>query len=254
MGRGEGNRPELQTGTAVLYGETGPRGQEPPERDPREGAFKWLEDQGLEEIQLFYNGSYGEGDAFIGHALDQDKAKVSVKQTDVQPLLDAIIHTLDEQRPSWDNSDDGTGGSVTIQLDAKEVTFKHFENYLDTQSSTNSIEMSDELKQLLESVKGVNVRMSYDGYGDSGDISDFSVTDADDNDIADKLDNTITERIQEHLFYLVPGGWKINEGSSGVVSADLQKEQVSLEHEERVINEREDFFSVENIDLADRRS
>lgn len=74
---------------------------------------------------------------------------------------------------------------------------------------------------------------SYSGEGDSGCINHIYCTDISDKrvDVPQKL----LDALENAIYYLLPGGFEINDGSYGEVTIDIQNKKIKLEHNERVI-------------------
>ncbi len=133
-----------------------------------------------------------------------------------------------------------------------------------------SLSPADKLKEicpLLAAIGVTRVVTTYDGSGDSGDLSDtrFCFHDrfsAHDNEAADSQTNgrymyfdqfksthaiptssnpnplitaQMLDAFYETLFELLPGGWEINEGSYGDIEIDVAKSKVKLVHNERIV-------------------
>lgn len=109
-----------------------------------------------------------------------------------------------------------------------------------------------------------SVVVGYDGSGDSGDFDSvvFNFNDVSTNDPAfhgshqragmalhqfkqQYITNVaedrriITEKqldeFQEKLFYLLPGGWELNEGSYGEITVNVPARTIRVDHSERVM-------------------
>lgn len=129
---------------------------------------------------------------------------------------------------------------------------------------------ADKLKELcplLAAIGVTRVMTTYDGSGDSGDLSDtrFCFSDrfsAHDHEAADSKTNGLymyfdqfkhthavpsgnnpnplitveqLDEFYELLFELLPGGWEINEGSYGDIEIDVTKSRIKLVHNERIV-------------------
>lgn len=129
---------------------------------------------------------------------------------------------------------------------------------------------SDRLKELcplLAAIGVTRVVTTYDGSGDSGDLSDtrfcfFDRYSEHDNDAADSSTNgrymyfdqfknvhatptpsnpkplitpEMLDEFYDLLFRLLPGGWEINEGSYGDIEIDVAKSKIRLVHNERIV-------------------
>jgi hypothetical protein len=129
---------------------------------------------------------------------------------------------------------------------------------------------ADKLKEicpLLSAIGVTRVVTTYDGSGDSGDLSDTRFCFHDrfsehDNEAADSQTNgrsmyfdqfksthamptgsnpnplitvKMLDAFYETLFELLPGGWEINEGSYGDIEIDVAKSKVKLVHNERIV-------------------
>lgn len=69
------------------------------------------------------------------------------------------------------------------------------------------------------------VSITYDGYGDSGDIQDRSL---DDEELVDFL----FDIVEDHH-----SGWENNEGGGGTVTWDLSTDKITLEHYDNIISQ-----------------
>jgi len=133
-----------------------------------------------------------------------------------------------------------------------------------------SLSPADKLKEicpLLSAIGVTRVVTTYDGSGDSGDLSDTRFCFHDrfsehDNEAADSQTNgrymyfdqfksthamptgsnpnplitvKMLDAFYETLFELLPGGWEINEGSYGDIEIDVAKSKVKLVHNERIV-------------------
>jgi hypothetical protein len=52
------------------------------------------------------------------------------------------------------------------------------------------------------------------------------------------------EEFQNKLFYLLPGGWEINEGSYGEITVDVAARTIRVEHNERVMETHTSNYTV----------
>ena len=129
---------------------------------------------------------------------------------------------------------------------------------------------SDRLKELcplLAAIGVTRVVTTYDGSGDSGDLSDtrfcfFDRYSENDHEAADSQTNgrymyfdqfknahatptpsnpkplitpEMLDEFYDLLFRLLPGGWEINEGSYGDIEIDVAKSKIKLVHNERIV-------------------
>lgn len=80
------------------------------------------------------------------------------------------------------------------------------------------------------------VEAHYNGEGDSGDIEELVFKDVDDKELDYEINDEIENELINALFYFLPGGWEINEGSYGVVYFDVRNKELKISHEERVMD------------------
>jgi hypothetical protein len=118
------------------------------------------------------------------------------------------------------------------------------------------------LKKNIERIKAagvVMVEVQYNGYGDSGDIDDTTlysehpentnwtkfIAPAIVKHIGIHLDDMHIEKFFEELAWeYIPGGFEVDEGSSGTVTFDLKKKKIYLEHGYRIQN-----FDIEEYEI-----
>lgn len=127
-------------------------------------------------------------------------------------------------------------------------------NVLNTVRAYNRRLILEDLKR--KSITSVSV--VYDGYGDSGGITDFEVNGGKgEADLTDKVVSQVVEPLAATVFdeeltlkdlieslamELVEsdhGGWENNEGGSGTVTFDTQAMQVRVEHVENYLSHEE---------------
>jgi hypothetical protein len=85
------------------------------------------------------------------------------------------------------------------------------------------------------------VLITYDGYGDSGNIESV-VAYAGEEDV--ELASEIDAALQEAAYDLLPGGWEINDGSFGELVLDVSERRLVREHNWRITEseyEEEEF-------------
>lgn len=90
------------------------------------------------------------------------------------------------------------------------------------------------------------VRVDYNGYGDSGSIDSVRYGDTSLGHASSEF-QAIADWVEEHL----PGGWEINEGSQGEATitltggTKLTHAELSVHHEENYMEIRNEMYSAE---------
>lgn len=79
------------------------------------------------------------------------------------------------------------------------------------------------------------VEAHYNGEGDSGDFEELIFKDINDKEIKHKINDKLKDELLNALFYFLPGGWEINEGSYGVIYFDVRHKELKIAHEERIM-------------------
>lgn len=123
-------------------------------------------------------------------------------------------------------------------------------------TTTRKTEFDQELQKILKSEKDrlmqvkktlnliceklffdlvATVEAAYNGEGDSGDIDELIFKSVDGKVMKYAIDTKVREELIDALFYFMPGGWEINEGSYGVLHLDVRNKSLKIAHEERVM-------------------
>ena len=84
----------------------------------------------------------------------------------------------------------------------------------------------------LELLGVQNVRIEYDGYGDSGSIEGVIATGADNKEI--DLPDEVRDMLVGSAEEMLPDGWENNDGAFGQVVLDVAKRKLTREHSWRI--------------------
>jgi hypothetical protein len=112
-----------------------------------------------------------------------------------------------------------------------------YQNYLREQAEREK-HVGRVIRYLLPALRFLGVReviVGYDGAGDDGQIQRPDFTPESPIGYPEGL----ADLIEEATGYLLPGGWEINEGSSGHLLIDVASGTHSLEHEWNESDEEE---------------
>jgi hypothetical protein len=152
------------------------------------------------------------------------------------PILQKILVTSQNK---YDNLDLDTGGNdvnyaridVDIDTEKKEISVNYWYSYYATggESSTTWNEEEDEgVKDVLKDIDELDstetiMELKYNGSGDSGYIEG-------------NFENgeEVPASVEDYCYGVLEnmhGGWEINEGSQGTFYFDLEKREVTLEHQ-----------------------
>jgi hypothetical protein len=86
----------------------------------------------------------------------------------------------------------------------------------------------------LQKLGVTRVTIPYDGCGDSGTVDD-PIGYRGDEEI--ELPQDLSESLVSAAYNLLPGGWEINEGSSGELTLDIPQRSLRRNHAWRVLQE-----------------
>jgi hypothetical protein len=92
--------------------------------------------------------------------------------------------------------------------------------------------VSDVCSELMK-MNVAEVRMSYDGYGDSGRVEGVIATREGEDD-AIELPTDVRDQLIAAAETLLPDGWENNEGAFGELALDVRNRSLTREHNWRV--------------------
>lgn len=134
-----------------------------------------------------------------------------------------------------------------VNLDFTEYVTESDGRYYDFNDYTEEDSMYDEFIKIQKFLKEHNInemRVDYNGGGDSGYIGEIYES--------KNGSGRISDEIEEICYYLLEefGGWEINEGSSGIIR--MSNDEIEVEHEWNVeMNQSRDLdivVTLENIE------
>lgn len=108
----------------------------------------------------------------------------------------------------------------------------------------------DHLIPILKSLNIATVTIDYDGEGDSGQIENIACYDAATNDVASKLNETVTsagedksQSLESAIEYFAwdflsfyHAGFEDNDGGFGTITIDVAKGTARMEHNDRFVD------------------
>lgn len=192
-----------------------------------------LKMHGITEVVLNFYGSGDSGSLDEGYCATEsgDVVPNALSSSEMLKTFDAAIDKLGIG--GYEVNEGGGGslvfsvgfddqGNASLVLDTENSSF--YENIEEDSpvelASTYTAEPID--AELLKG-QALKVTMSFAGSGDSGDVTDFEVTDAEGNEVT--LEDKASEAIEDALFrelsdHIFPG-WEIDEGSNGTLVAQV---------------------------------
>jgi hypothetical protein len=186
-----------------------------------------LREAGIETVVIEYDGSHDEGSFYI-----------SPKE-----LPNGVSQILDEHLPAilpsgWD-ADDGSFGTVTIDVTRSSLVIDHHSRYSNEEDENWTARITPDPAHTPDFVAAIgdllgplreagitHVYIHYDGCGDSGAIERID---------PQTIPEALQKALEEHAYNLLPGGWEINEGSCGVIAIDVNKGHLVVDHKWRTI-------------------
>lgn len=151
----------------------------------------------------------------------------------IYPLLSSAVNKLYFEI-NQENPDAGEFTEMTLDIEINKsnlrVVFRA--NYYGSEEVNEDFELPEEIKketeELLPGEKISKISVEYNGGGDSGYWEDDMgvETESGTNKII-----TITEKIADWVSGNLPGGWEIDEGSSGTVFFNFETNEINLFHQ-----------------------
>jgi hypothetical protein len=185
-----------------------------------------LEEHGINQVIIRYEGS---GDS--GAVQDIDYTPENVLLPD---WVDGMLRDLAEGYcPDSYANNEGGYGTLTIDVLDRVAEREHYGRYEETQDlDAQPAPLPRSLRRRLSRLGVRSISAHFDGYGDSGQIDQLDVEPE-----SAVLDRSLADALENFLLNQLPGGWEINEGSTGVFTVDVPNGQVTLAASWRVAAE-----------------
>lgn len=127
--------------------------------------------------------------------------------------------------------------SIIIDLQKRKISAKaQLDYYTEAEEEIFVLKLPDEVYESLIGViddkKIQQVEVSYEGSGDSGDVSD--------NFFVEGQYLETPEMVERFISVNLPGGWENNEGAQGLVFFDLEDKSVTINHTENIYESASD--------------
>ena len=88
-----------------------------------------------------------------------------------------------------------------------------------------------------------SIEVSYNGEGDSGDISYVVYFDIAGDRAKYKLSTENEEKLRDACFSLLPSGFENNDGGFGVIKINIRKRVITVEHSTRIVQTEDDTYA-----------
>jgi len=182
-----------------------------------------LRKRGVSRVLIGYEGS---GDSGCVANIDCEPESVSLSSF-VRAKLGEVAEGY---CPEGYETNDGGYGTLTLYLSQGLAELEHTDRFEDTEAmDTDAVRLPGALRRRL-TLRGVrSITVEFDGYGDSGQITNIDVL-PDSISLDEKVRDELQDRLLDHL----PGGWEINEGGFGSFTVDVQSGEVAVDASYRI--------------------
>jgi len=269
-GRGENAVGEGQA-EEILYGRTAVREAVPVEHPDLKGAYLDLYQQDIRKVTAGYS-IYDWGFEMEDlSAVDVDEKEVEIAPDTEKKLLKTLEAVIEEKA---ETGEDGGGGRVTIDVVNEKTEFDHYDHFMNSSSEPWEVDMVEDARERwlpegetpdpeleptvlykkLASAGVAEVVMSYNGYGDSGQLESTDLLDKEGKSVKYDKDpalKEVVEQVEADTFTEIEGGapgWEINEGSNGTVTIDVATRKAHFDHYNNFEDEEAKPFSMGPLD------
>ena len=135
---------------------------------------------------------------------------------------------------SWPRRLRTVRGKLTAKTDKTDIV--DVMSQWDAERKAEAKEAASELDKVLVFLRANGVKeivVEYNGSGDSGSLSSMVFITKDEKEIngwAAMSPTSLRVPIERYVYTQLPGGWEINEGSSGTVTINVDTGETELDH------------------------
>jgi len=177
-----------------------------------------LMEKGITRVVIRYCGS---GDSGCVDAVEYEPEGAVLPKA----VEDQLCDLAEDYCPEGYENNDGGYGSVTLFPFHGVAELEHYDRYEDSEEmQTSGIELPEDLCEALARTGVTALSLTFDGYGDSGQVDHVENTPE-----TVEIDQDLVDRLEDLLMESLPSGWKNNAGGFGTFTVDVAESSVEAD-------------------------
>lgn len=97
-----------------------------------------LKEKGIKQVTATYSGSGDSGCVDVIEAFNEQKQSLKIEKTFHRQIEDYCYGILEDKHGGWELNE-GSSGTITIDVNANKVTIEHEEYFTESKSSTTEL-------------------------------------------------------------------------------------------------------------------